>query len=130
MTEDQRRKQVAIDLFVSMFNGSYQKLGVDDIDYKVFDSNGNIIAYVDVSTRYRTIRDAYPLSLSAKRAIKLTDKRLNPIAIWSCEDGIVYGNISNMSGDVMFSDDEFIFYFEKQKPVKYVRFHKQKPHGK
>lgn len=121
-SEEQRREKRAIDLFVSMFAGSYQKLDPNDIDYKVFDASGQLIAYAEVGSRVKTMRDAYPLSMTAKKMVKLTDKRLNPVAIWSCEDGIIYARIQGLIGTVQWSDDEFMMYFDKQKQFKYIRF--------
>ena len=120
--EQLRREKRAIDLFVNMFGGSYQKLDPNDIDYKVFSADGQLIAYAEVSSRVRTMRDAYPLPIQAKKMIKLTDKRLNPVAIWSCEDGIIYAKVKGLTGTVQWEDDEFVMYFEKQKQFKYIRF--------
>ncbi len=121
-SEELRREKRAIDLFVNMFGGSYQKLDQNDIDYKVFSADGQLIAYAEVSSRIRTMRDAYPLPIQAKKMIKLTDKRLNPVVIWSCEDGIIYAKVKGLSGTVQWEDDEFVMYFEKQKLFKYIRF--------
>lgn len=121
-SEELRREKRAIDLFVNMFGGSYQKLDQNDIDYKVFSADGQLIAYAEVSSRIRTMRDAYPLPIQAKKMIKLTDKRLNPVVIWSCEDGIIYAKVKGLIGTVQWDDDEFIMYFEKQKLFKYIRF--------
>lgn len=121
-SEEIRREKRAIDLFVNMFSGSYQKLDQNDIDYKVFSADGQLIAYAEVSSRVRTMRDAYPLPIQAKKMIKLTDKRLNPVAIWSCEDGIIYAKVKGLTGTVQWEDDEFVMYFDKQKQFKYIRF--------
>ena len=56
-SEQLRREKRAIDLFVNMFGGSYQKLDQNDIDYKVFSADGQLIAYAEVSSRVRTMRD-------------------------------------------------------------------------
>lgn len=121
-SEEIRREKRAIDLFVNLFSGSYQKLDQNDIDYKVFSADGQLIAYAEVSSRVRTMRDAYPLPIQAKKMIKLTDKRLNPVAIWSCEDGIIYAKVKGLTGTVQWEDDEFVMYFDKQKQFKYIRF--------
>ena len=120
--EELRRERRAIDCFVNMFSGSYQKLDANDIDYKVFDSDGKLIAYAEVSSKVRTIRDAYPLSVSAKKLLKLPDKRLNPVLIWSCEDGVIYSKVKGLSGDIVWEDEDFMVYFDKQKTMKYIRF--------
>lgn len=121
-SEELRREKRAIDLFVNLFSGSYQKLDPNDIDYKVFDASGQLIAYAEVNSRIRTMRDAYPLGMTAKKMVKLTDKRLNPVAIWSCEDGIIYAKVKGLTGTVQWEDDEFVMYFDKQKQFKYIRF--------
>jgi hypothetical protein len=105
-----------------MFSGSYQKLDPNDIDYKVFDSENKLIAYAEVSSKVKTIRDAYPLSVSAKKLLKLSDKRLNPVLIWSCEDGIIYSKVKGLSGEIVWEDEDFVVYFGKQKTMKYIRF--------
>lgn len=129
---DLLREKKAIETFVKTFGGSYQKLDPYDIDYKIFDENKKVIAYAEVKGRIRTMRDAYPLPISAHKVIKLIDKRLNPIIIWACEDGIIYGRPEQLVGQVKqggrpprdgaVSDIELMFYYDRQKSLKYVRF--------
>ena len=45
------REKKAIELFVSIFGGSFKKLDPHDIDYKVFDKDKNLIAYAEVKGR-------------------------------------------------------------------------------
>lgn len=130
--QDLARELKAITTFVKMFGGSFQKLGENDIDYKVFDKDGQLIAYVEVKGRIRTMRDAYPLPISAYKLVKLAQKRLSPVVIWCCDDGIIYGKINKISGTIMwggrvprensYDDQELMVYFEKQKQLKYIRF--------
>lgn len=130
--EDLRREKKAIETFVNVFGGSYQKLDKFDIDYKVFDKDKKLIAYAEVKGRIRTVRDAYPLPLSAYKLVKLMEKRLNPVIIWSCDDGIIYAQADKLTGTVKwggrtpregsFSDAELMVYYDKQKAMKYVRF--------
>jgi hypothetical protein len=121
-SEEQRREKRAIDLFVSLFNGSYQKLDPNDIDYKVFDQDKNLIAYAEVVSVVRVMREAYPLPIDAKKLIKLADKRLNPVVIWSCEDGIIYCKTNKLDGTIKWEEDEFTVYAEKVRAMKYIRF--------
>ena len=121
-SEEQRREKRAIDLFVSLFNGSYQKLDPNDIDYKVFDQDKNLIAYAEVVSVFRVMREAYPVPIDAKKLIKLADKRLNPVVIWSCEDGIIYCKTNKIDGSIKWEDDEFTVYAEKVRAMKYIRF--------
>ena len=130
--EDLLREKKAIETFVKTFGGSYQKLDPFDIDYKIFDENKKVIGYAEVKGRIRTMRDAYPLPISAHKVIKLIDKRLNPLIIWACEDGIIYGKANNLIGEIKWggrtprngsaNDEEMMIYFDKQKEFKYIRF--------
>lgn len=130
MTFDKKKK--AIDTFVSLFGGSYKKLDPNDIDYKVFDKENKLIAYAEVIVVVKTIYNAYPLFIEAKKAVKLIDKRLTPVIIWACEDGIIYGKVNKLKGEIMwgsvaprensFSNSELMVYYDKQKELKYIRF--------
>ena len=130
--QDLKREHKAIETFVNTFGGSFQKLDPYDIDYKVFDKEGKLIAYAEVKGRIKTMHNAYPLPVAARKAVKLTDKRLNPVMIWSCEDGIIYGKLDKLKGEIKwggrpprdnsFNDNELMIYYEKQKGLKYVRF--------
>ena len=130
--EDKRREKKAIETFVAIFGGSYEKLGPHDIDYKVFDKNKKLIAYVEVKGRMRAMRDAYPLPIAIRKLHKLSEKRLNPVVIWSCDDGIIYGKIFSLYGIIRYggrpsrvgstNDNELMAYYDKQKEFKYIRF--------
>lgn len=130
--QDLIRERKAIELFVSIFEGSYQKLDPFDIDYKVFDKDKKLIAYVEVKGRARTMRNAYPLPIAARKIVKLADKRLSPVVIWICEDGIIYGKVNKLMGEIKWggrtprdgsvNDSELMVYYDKQKELKYVRF--------
>jgi hypothetical protein len=130
--QDLIREKKAIELFVSIFGGSYKKLDPLDVDYKVFDKDKNLIAYVEVKGRLNSMRMAYPLPISAKKLVKLIDKRLAPVVIWACEDGIIYGKADKLKGEVSWggrtpragssNDEELMVYYSKQKELKYVRF--------
>lgn len=130
--QDLIREQKAITTFVNTFGGSFKKLDRSDVDYKVFDKDGKLIAYAEVKGRVRAMWDAYPLPVAARKVVKLTDKRLNPIMIWSCEDGIIYGKVNRLRGQIAWGgrppregsidDAELMIYYEKQKELKYIRF--------
>lgn len=130
--EDLRREKKAIETFVNTFGGSYKKLDPYDIDYKVFNKKGELIAYAEVKGRIRTMNAAYPLSISVRKISKLSDKRLNPLVIWACEDGVIYGKVNKIKGEVKwggrtprdnsFNDSELMIYYDKQKELKYIRF--------
>lgn len=126
------REKKAIEVFVRRFKGSFKKLDPQDIDYKVFDKDKNLIAYAEVKGRIRTMHNAYPLPLSARKLVKLIDKRITPVLIWACEDGIIYGKANKLYGEIKWGgrpprdgavdDNELMVYYEYQKELKYVRF--------
>lgn len=130
--QDLIKEKKAIELFVNIFLGSYKKLDPLDIDYKIFDKDGNLVAYAEVKGRLRNMRMAYPLPIAAKKLVKLIDKRLTPVVIWACEDGIIYGKVNKLVGEVKWggraprdgstNDAELMVYYDKQKELKYVRF--------
>jgi hypothetical protein len=130
--QDIFRENKAISVFVNTFGGSFKKLDPKDIDFKVFDKDGVLIAYVEVKGRIKPMINAYPLPVSAKKILKLVDKRLNPVVIWCCEDGIIYGQVKKLKGEITwggrtsregsFNDTELMVFYEKQKGLKYIRF--------
>ena len=131
--EDRVRELKAIKKFVGRFKGSYEKLDPFDIDYRVYDKDKNLIAYVEVKGRLREMAEAYPLPISATKVTKLCAKRLNPVIIWACEDGIIYAKVSDIVGEVRwggrsprkdsYSDEELMLYYPKQKTFKYLKYY-------
>jgi inorganic pyrophosphatase/exopolyphosphatase len=129
--ENEKRELKAITTFCSLFGGSFKKLGLLDIDYKVFDKNGALVAYAEVTIRNRSVKQAYPLFLKASVLSKLADKRLNPVLIWACDDGLVYGKAMSLTGEIkfaspewitMFMEKELMVFYEPQKSFKYVKY--------
>lgn len=130
--KDLSRERKAIDTFVKVFKGSHKKLGPDDIDCKVFDKDNKLIAYAEVKGRLMNMSNAYPLPIALQKIVKLSGKRLNPVIIWACDDGIIYGKIDELYGDVRwggrpqkegaYSDSELMAYYGKQKKLKYIRY--------
>jgi len=131
--QDLEREKKAIEKFVNRFNGSYKKLDPNDVDYRVFDEKGKLIAYAEVKGRYRTISNAYPLPVAARKVVKLCDKRLNPVMIWACDDGIIYGKPTHLEGVVKWggrkpregavNDTELMVYYDKQKEFRYIKYY-------
>ena len=125
--QDIHREQKAITKFIELFHGSFKKLDDNDIDFKIFDSEGNLIAYAEVKGRMKTIQDAFPLPVAARKLVKLADKRLNPVMIWACLDGIVYCKVKNIKGNIQwggrkprpgsYNDEELMVYLDKNKAV-------------
>lgn len=131
--KDRGRELKAITKFVERFNGSFKKLDPFDVDYRVYNDKGNLIAYVEVKDRLRDMADAYPLPISATKVTKLCAKRLNPVIIWACEDGIIYGKVNEIVAEARwggrkpmegsYSDEELMLYYPKQKTFKYAKYY-------
>jgi hypothetical protein len=130
--DDLAREERAIRTFVNKFGGSFKKLGPDDIDYRVYDKEGNLIAFAEVKGRLRSLKDSFPLPVSLRKLVKLSDKRLNPVMIWACNDGIVYSRVTKLSGVVKwggrkprsgsYNDQELMAYFDKADNFKYIPY--------
>ncbi len=130
--KDLTRERKAIEKFVSKFKGTFKKLDPNDVDYRVFDEQGKLIAYAEVKGRYRSLSNAYPLPVAARKVVKLCDKRLNPVMIWACDDGIIYGKPTHLKGEVRWggrkpregavNDQELMIYYDKQKEFRYFKY--------
>jgi hypothetical protein len=120
--EDLEREHLAITLFFKKFIAKWSKLEKFDIDYKV--TRDGRVCYVEVKGRNRTMSDAYPLPLAARKMVKLVDKGEQSIIIWDCLDGLIYGNTSHifskgkMGGrkprEGSSNDKEYMLYFDEQ----------------
>jgi hypothetical protein len=120
--EDLERQRKAISLFCEKFVASYEELDEWDIDYLVTKDEKK--CYVEVKGRKRTMSDAYPLPLAARKMVKLIDKGEQSIVIWDCYDGLIYGNtkdikcMGKMGGrkprEGSSNDKEFMLYFDEQ----------------
>ena len=122
--QDIRRKKFAISSYVDLKGGTFKKLGANDVDYKLFDDKGNITSYIEVKVLETTIAHSFPLTLSARKLLKLIDKRLNPVVLWSCGDGIIYGKPYEISGELVWSTklDDLEVKYNNKKQFRYVRF--------
>lgn len=121
-------KVKAINKFTERFSGSYKKLGPDDVDFRVYDKENNLIAFVLVIPTKKKVTDCYPLAVSLNKLSQLTLKRLNPVIIWSCEDGIMYGKVKEIYGTVSWMgttelNSELVVQYPKQKTFKYARYY-------
>jgi hypothetical protein len=129
--EIQKKKHKAIDTFISTFGGSYQPQVKGDVDYKIF-KDGELIAYMEVTIRNKTIATAYPLIVPAARIVKLADKRLNPVLMWACDDGVIYARLKDVEAQIKWGSllphldlaehGELMCYYAKQKHFKYIKY--------
>jgi hypothetical protein len=88
--KDLERELGCIEFFCNTFGLTYSKLGENDIDFCLY-KNDQIISFAEVKGRNRNINDAYPLPIACRKLVKLSDKKINPVIIWDCFDGIIYG---------------------------------------
>tara|TARA_R110002020_G_scaffold370973_3_gene582613 strand:+ start:1876 stop:2289 length:414 start_codon:yes stop_codon:yes gene_type:complete len=132
-TADIERERKAIKAFVRIFKGSFEKLGDNDIDYKIFNEAGELIGYTEIKGRHCNMNKAFPLPVAARKLVKLSDKRLNPIMIWACNDGLIYSPVRILKGEIMWggrppregavNDQELMAYFKFNKSFKYVKYY-------
>tara|TARA_R100001594_G_C3936802_1_gene239607 strand:- start:118 stop:537 length:420 start_codon:yes stop_codon:yes gene_type:complete len=132
-TDDLTRERKAIEKFVNLFDGRFKKLGPNDIDFRIYDSSNRILGYAEVKGKKCVLKDAFPLYVAARKLVKLCDKRLNPVIIWACDDGIIYAKVPNIEGTLRWggrsekredtlNDQELMVYFEYSREFKYLRY--------
>ena len=127
--KDIERENKAIETFLKPFNGTFDKLGCNDIDFKIYDSKNNLLAFVEVKGRLRNMANAFPLPISVKKLIKLIDKKINPIVIWA--------EVKDLKGELRIggrkprngssNDIELMAYFEKEfngikNKIKFIKY--------
>ena len=130
---DLDRETKAIKIFCEKFKATYKKLGENDIDFCV--KKKDKICYVEVKGRNKNLIDAYPLPLSARKMVKLVDKRHQSIIICDCYDVIIYGNTKDLISQGKmggrkprkgsFNDKEYMLYFKKQEKLLLIKKVKQ-----
>lgn len=125
--KDLDRELNCIDLFCDTFDITFEKLGENDIDFSLY-KDGKLIAYAEVKGRNRNVLEAYPLPIACRKLVKLVDKKINPLIIWDCYDGIIYGRLEQIEGKIKMggrkprdqstNDIELMAYFDKQSTLK------------
>ena len=130
--KDLERENKAIEAFLKPFKGTCRKLGDNDIDFEVYNSDGIKLAFVEVKGRLKNIENAFPLPVSVKKLIKLYDKKLNPLIIWACFDGIIYGKLRDLKGSIIsggrpprkgsFNDNELMAYYNDSVNLKKIKY--------
>jgi hypothetical protein len=125
--KDLDRELNCIDLFCDTFGITFEKLEKNDIDFSLY-KDGKLIAYAEVKGRNKNVLEAYPLPIACRKLVKLVDKKINPLIIWDCYDGIIYGRIEQIEGKIKIggrkprdqstNDIELMAYYEKQSTLK------------
>jgi hypothetical protein len=120
--QDISKEKKAVELYLRRIGGSYKKLSPDDVDFRIIGENKSTIGYAEVSVLNTEMKDSFPLIVQARKIIKLRDKRLHAVMIWSCIDGIYYLPIEGLVGRATWSDEgELMLSFDNKKLFKYVR---------
>jgi hypothetical protein len=120
--QDISKEKKAVELYLRRIGGSYKKLSPDDVDFRIIGENKSTIGYAEVSVLDTEMKDSFPLMVQARKIIKLRDKRLHAVMIWSCIDGIYYLPIEGLVGRASWSDEgELMLSFENKKLFKYVK---------
>jgi len=123
------RENKAITLFTSKHGLTFKKLGDNDIDFQIFRGE-SLIGFVEVKGRHESMANAYPLPIAIRKLNKLQGERfprLNPIIIWACDDGIIYGYLTALEGRTKYggraprkgstNDQELMAYYEAQESL-------------
>ena len=120
--QDIKKEKKAIELYLRRLGGSYKKLSKDDVDFRIQGENGAVIGYAEVKVLDTEMKDSFPLLVEARKIIKLRDKRLHAVMIWSCIDGIYYLPIEGLVGKALWSEEEeLMLSFDNKKLFKYVK---------
>jgi len=120
--QDITKEKQAIELYLRRLGGSYKKLSPDDVDFRILGENKSVIGYAEVKVLDTEMKHSFPLTVKARKIIKLRDKRLHAVMIWSCIDGIYYLPIEGLVGRALWSEEgELILSFDNKKLFKYVR---------
>ena len=120
--QDIKKEKKAIALYLRRLGGSYKKLSKDDVDFRIQGENGAVIGYAEVKVLDTEMKDSFPLMVEARKIIKLRDKRLHAVMIWSCIDGIYYLPIEGLVGKGLWSEEEeLMLSFDNKKLFKYVK---------
>jgi len=130
-----QREDRAIEKFCSIFGLTYKKLGSNDVDFQIFKKQ-KLLGFVEVKGRHRDIEDSYPLPVAVRKLNKLQGNMIprggEPILIWACNDGIIYGKIKNLDGSIRYggrpprkgstNDQELMAFYSKQKNLHHSKY--------
>lgn len=90
-------KEHIIKSFVDKFNLKFNQLSPTDVDYKILDKSGKIIAYAQVEHQEDLSK---PFVIKAERMVRLFNKRLNGVVLFGNQSEIYYGKIDRLTGVV------------------------------
>ncbi|QDP51084.1 MAG: hypothetical protein Unbinned3907contig1000_27 [Prokaryotic dsDNA virus sp.] len=133
--KDLERENKAVSFFCKLYGFTFKKLGDNDVDFAII-KNNRIICYLEVKGRNRYLNDCYPLPVAIRKLLKLSDKRLNPVMLWACYDGIIFSRVELLKGEIKTggrkprvgstNDIEIMAYYDKDKNLIEVKYEMQK----
>lgn len=123
LDQDLKKEKSAIELYLKRSGNKYKKLSPSDVDFRILNDSKSLVGYADVKVLDTTMKDSFPLSVDARKIIKLRDKRLSAVMIWYCIDGILYLPIEGLKGEARWCDvtGELTLYYNDKKIFKYVK---------
>lgn len=126
---DLDRETKCIQFFCDKFGLTYVKLDENDVDFSLH-KDGQLIAFAEVKGRNKNISEAYPLPIACRKLVKLVDKKTNPVIIWDCFDGIIYGKVEFLRGKIRIggrkprensvNDIELMAYYDRDSELKEI----------
>lgn len=121
--QDLKKEKSAIEMYLKRTGHGYKKLSPSDVDFRILGDNKSLIGYAEIKVLDTQMKDSFPLSVEARKIIKLRDKRLSAVMIWSCIDGILYIPIEGLKGEANWCETtgELMLHYIDKKPFKYVR---------
>ena len=132
---DRERELKAISHFCSLFDYEFKKLDQFNIDFEITENKIPII-YAEVKGRNYNIFEGNNFAVAIKKINKLAQHK-NPVLVWACYDGIVFGQLKNLEGIVKWggrkikreksiTDQELMAYYPKQQTLNYSYFDSNK----
>ena len=128
-----KKEKEAIEKYIKYhqsYDFKYFKLGDWDIDFALTKGN-DIVAYVEIKGRNKNIADAFPLPVALRKVAKLQERNETSIIIWNCYDGIIFGLVKQIQGNLRWggrdpryqstNDEEMMIYYDDQKNLTKIK---------
>jgi len=121
--QDIKKEKAGVELYLRRTGGGYKKLSSNEVDFRILGENNSLIGYAEVKVLDTMMKGSFPLSVDARKIIKLRDKRLSAVMIWHCIDGIFYLPVESLTGEIKWSEEtgELTIYCSNKKLFKYVK---------
>ena len=136
---DRERELKAVTKFCSLFDLSFEKLDQFNIDFAIKNKRGEVVSLAEVKGRRYDIFMGDYFIVAMRKVFKLS-KEKEPVLIWACADGIVFGKVKDLHGLIQWggrtteregaiNDQELMVYYPRQENLKYAYFHSTEYHS-